>query len=149
MDSLKEEVERLRRENALLREQLGREHNESLQAMPRQCIEVLPTIRPPASADHTDFGRSSPTTEKISLFLSLFRGQNNVHAKRWENAKGKSGYAPACANEWQPKICQKPRIKCSDCTNQAFVPLNDAAAYDHLAGRKTIGVYPLLKDETC
>ena len=55
----------------------------------------------------------------------------------------------ATANEWKPGICQKPRIACSDCQNQAFLPLDDGAAYDHLAGRKTVGVYPLLRDETC
>jgi len=85
----------------------------------------------------------------VSLFLSLFRGRTDVFPIRWENSKGKSGYSPACANEWKVVICQKPRIKCSDCPNQAFLPLTDAVAFDHLAGRKTIGIYPLLKDETC
>lgn len=148
-DSLKEEVKRLRRENAVLRERLGREYVEGLPTLPGHLTEVSATVQPVKSAVHADFGRSSPTIEKISLFLSLFRGQDDVHARRWENAKGKSGYAPACANEWQPRICQKPRIKCAECKNQTFLPLDNAAAYDHLAGRKTIGVYPLLKNETC
>lgn len=29
--------------------------------------------------------------EKVSLFSSLFRGQENVYAYRWENKTGRSG----------------------------------------------------------
>ncbi len=39
--------------------------------------------------------------EKVLLFRSLFRGRTDVYPARWENkSSGKSGYAPACANEW-------------------------------------------------
>ena len=73
-----------------------------------------------------------------------------MHPVRWESVKtGKSGYAPACANEWRPGLCGKPRIKCADCGNRSLVPVSDAAIYSHLAGEKTIGVYPLLPDDTC
>jgi len=73
-----------------------------------------------------------------------------VHPVRWESTTtGKSGYAPACANEWRPGICDKPRIKCADCGNRSLVPISDAVIYSHLAGEKTIGVYPLLPDDTC
>jgi hypothetical protein len=37
----------------------------------------------------------------------------------------KAGYAPACRNEWVRGICEKPRIKCTDCRNQAFVTRRD------------------------
>ena len=33
----------------------------------------------------------SPVNEKISLFMSLFRGRNDLHAKKWQNKKGFSG----------------------------------------------------------
>jgi hypothetical protein len=40
---------------------------------------------------------------KIALFRTLFRGREDVFPLRWENAKnGKSGYSPACSNEWEP-----------------------------------------------
>ncbi len=39
--------------------------------------------------------------------------------------------------------------KCSDCVNQAFVPISDQVIIDHLQGRHVAGVYPLLEDETC
>src|SRR6516225_1710302 len=59
--------------------------------------------------------RSSPDA-KIALFRSLFRGRDDVYPRRFESRRtGKSGYAPACGNEWVAGICEKPRIKCTDC----------------------------------
>ena len=55
-----------------------------------------------------------------------------------------TGYAPACANELVPGVCELPRIKCGECPNQAFIPVADEAILDHLQGRHVIGVYPLL-----
>ena len=46
-------------------------------------------------------------------------------------------------------VCEKPRVKCSECPNQAFVPMSDQAVLDHLQGRHVIGVYPLREDDTC
>ena len=90
------------------------------------------------------------TDEKVALFRSLFRGRTDVFPIRWESkTSGKSGYSPACANEWQPGICEKPRIKCSDCGNRRLIPLSDAVIFDHLTGERTVGVYPLLSDDTC
>ena len=104
---------------------------------------------------------TSPAEDKITLFRSLFCGREDVFSRRWQNEKtGKSGYAPVCSNEWARGICQKPRIKCSECPHQAFVPISDEAVRCHLQGTApsvsrretvefTIGVYPLLQDETC
>jgi superfamily II DNA or RNA helicase len=90
------------------------------------------------------------TDEKVTLFRKLFRGRTDVYPIRWESkTTGKGGYSPACANEWRPGVCEKPRIKCTDCANRKFIPLSDAAIYDHLAGERTLGVYPLLTDDTC
>ena len=55
------------------------------------------------------------TDQKVALFRRLFRGRTDVYPVRWESKAGKTGYAPACANEWRAGICEKPRIKCSDC----------------------------------
>jgi superfamily II DNA or RNA helicase len=90
------------------------------------------------------------TAEKVALFRRLFRGRTDVFPVRWQGkSSGKSGYAPACANEWLPGVCEKPRIKCADCGNRELIPLSDPVLFDHLAGKRTIGVYPLLTDETC
>ena len=92
----------------------------------------------------------SPATEKIVLFRSLFCGRDDVYPKRWESHRtGKSGYAPVCANEWKPQLCDKPRIRCGTCPNQAFLAFADEAIDAHLRGRETLGVYPLLPDDTC
>ncbi|MGL4206809.1 MAG: TOTE conflict system archaeo-eukaryotic primase domain-containing protein, partial [Aeromonadaceae bacterium] len=90
------------------------------------------------------------TAEKVALFRRLFRGRSDVYPIRWESkTTGKSGYAPACANEWRAGVCEKPRIKCADCHNRQLSLLSDNVIYDHLAGRHTVGVYPLLEDDSC
>ena len=89
------------------------------------------------------------TDEKVALFRRLFRGRVDVYPVRWESKAGKTGYSPACANEWRADVCEKPRIKCSDCGHRLLVPLADQTIYNHLAGRHTVGVYPLLKDDSC
>ncbi|HHP3468772.1 TPA: TOTE conflict system archaeo-eukaryotic primase domain-containing protein [Escherichia coli] len=90
------------------------------------------------------------TNEKVALFRRLFRGRDDVWAFRWESkTSGKSGYSPACANEWQLGICGKPRIKCGDCTHRQLIPVSDLVIYHHLAGTHTAGLYPLLEDDSC
>ena len=79
---------------------------------------------------------------------------------RWENPKsGRSGYAPACANEWVRGVCGKPQVRCGECPNQSFIPVSDEVIEAHLRGEDRIrhngrgdfvaGVYPLLFDDTC
>jgi hypothetical protein len=52
-------------------------------------------------------------------------------------------------SEWKPGICHKPRVKCGDCNQRQLLPVTDQVIYDHLAGKQTIGVYPLLSDDSC
>ncbi len=88
--------------------------------------------------------------EKITLFRSLFRGRMDVFPKFWRNQRKQSiGYAPACGNEWVHGVCDKPRVRCGECPNQAFLPVTDQVIKDHLQGRHVVGVYPLLEDDTC
>jgi superfamily II DNA or RNA helicase len=90
------------------------------------------------------------TAEKVALFRRLFRGRTDVYPIRWEaKTSGKSGYSPACANEWRTGVCEKPRIKCGDCSKRLLIPLSDSVIYDHLVGAHTVGVYPLLEDDNC
>lgn len=100
--------------------------------------------------------RLSPVDAKIAVFRSLFRGREDVYARRFESRKtGKSGYSPACGNEWVKGVCDKPRIKCSACSHQRFLPVTDEAVHWHLSGRDdtgqefVMGLYPMLLDETC
>ena len=92
------------------------------------------------SLDGAPVTASSSPAEKIVLFRSLFRGREDVFSRRWTNARsGRSGYAPACANEWAPRICEKPRIKCRECPNRAFIPVSDEVIGRHLRGRDADG----------
>lgn len=105
--------------------------------------------QPATAPPQTESSRLS-TEAKVALFRRRFRGRTDVYPVRWESkATGKSGYAPACENEWRAGVCEKPRIKCGDCRNRSLIPLSDAAIYAHLAGDHTIGVYPLLEDDSC
>lgn len=64
--------------------------------------------------------------ENIKLFRSLFRGREDLYARFWISKKtGKSGYTPVCKNEWVPNICQKPIVKCSECSNRELLSLLD------------------------
>lgn len=90
------------------------------------------------------------TGEKVALFRRLFRGRTDAYPVRWESkTTGKSGYSPACTNEWRAGVCEKPRIKCGDCSRRLLTPLSDSVIYNHLAGEHTVGVYPLLEDDSC
>src|SRR5438876_4786407 len=92
----------------------------------------------------------STAVEKVALFRSRFRGREDMYPRFWTNARtGRKGYAPACGNEWARGVCEKPRVKCGECPNQAFLPVEDQVILDHLQGRHVVGVYPLLTDETC
>ncbi|MFT5756564.1 MAG: superfamily II DNA or RNA helicase [Alteromonadaceae bacterium] len=95
-----------------------------------------------------NFNLHASPESKIELFLSYFKGREDIYPFRWESKNGRSGYSPACWNEWQPKICNKPKISCTDCTNQKFKVPDHQAIYGHLKGIQTIGVYPLLTNNS-
>lgn len=90
------------------------------------------------------------TQDKIALYRSLFRGREDVYPRLWQSkTTGKSGYSPACQNEWKSQLCRKFKIKCGDCPNRRFIPLTDQIIQYHLEGRHAIGIYPLLKNDCC
>lgn len=143
MSDLEAEIARLRAENARLAALLER-HGIACHgpAAPPVTVAPAPELPPVTVTAFT-------SDDKIALFRRLFHGRTDVYPVRWESKAGKSGYAPACANEWRTGVCEKPRIKCADCGNRLLIPLSDQTVYDHLAGQHTIGVYPLLLDDTC
>ena len=97
---------------------------------------------------------SSPK-EKIKLYRSIFRGREDVFARRWYSKNSdKSGYQPVCENEWDRELCDKKKYKCSRCPNRKLAALTDKDIYEHLSGkdlygRDVVGIYPMLNDETC
>jgi hypothetical protein len=92
--------------------------------------------------------RANPT-EKIRLFMSLFKGRDDLYAKRWESKEGKAGYAPVCLNEWKPGFCGKPEVKCASCRHRSYAALDEKVVEAHLRGNLVAGVYPLRQDEKC
>ena len=148
------ERDRLPEENRRLRDLLGQASGvgELLGAEDRRLVpkefdsaaDNLPLA--PIEARRTEL--SIP--EKISLFRSLFRGREDVYAVRFETANGKSGYSPACQRDWDAlRALSKSEWKKRDKETRQLLPLTDQAVHDHLSGKITIGVYPLLVDETC
>lgn len=113
------------------------------QGLENQLQETKPAIT----------GQSS-TQEKIDLFLAMFKGREDVFARRFYSSKtGKSGYAPVCKNEWNPMVCDKKRYRCSECPNREFVSLTYEIIKSHLIGRDlycrdVVAIYPMLEDNT-
>ncbi|HEU4591847.1 MAG TPA: DEAD/DEAH box helicase family protein [Steroidobacteraceae bacterium] len=145
--------------SALLKTQLA--------ALEEQCLALkrrIKRLEPPAAQSptptlSTEVTAASPPAQKVALFRKLFSGRLDVFPVRWENSgTGRSGYAPACRNEWVRGVCDKPHVKCGECPNQAFIPVSDDIIASHLRGRDSTrrgdapfvcGVYPLLADDTC
>lgn len=131
---LLERIKELEAENAELRKRLGE------------------PVRPVSSASNAMQNLS--LQEKIDLFCSLFKGRDDVFARRWySKTSGKAGYQPVCQNEWTP-LCDKRKYKCADCPNRQFSPLTYNDYYRHLEGkdadgRDVIGLYVLNEDNTC
>lgn len=123
------ELERLRAENERLRTLLA------LAQQTRAVVDVDKRVRARADA------RAAPdetAAAKVALFRSLFRGREDLYALRWENAgSGKSGYVPATAGTWTKTGPKR------------YLPLTDEAIERHLRGRESLGIYPLLEDDSC
>ena len=135
---------RLRDENARLRRLLA------VHSIP------IPQIAP-ASPPITKTAETAPPLDKeerarrrIALFRSLFRGREDVYARRWENTDGRLGYMPAAVKDWKAINKSRPEDrKKVDQKTRKFLPVTDAVIEQHLLGKETVGVYPLLPDETC
>lgn len=93
--------------------------------------------------------------ERVTLFHSLFKGREDVFARRWfSKTTGKSGYQPVCINEWRRGVCDKKKFKCADCPNRHFAPLTYQYLYRHLEGKDenccdVVGLYAIMPDNNC
>lgn len=153
-EEIEHEIARIRqRLTALDIERAGLEN--ALAKFEQKLASVRLSAEPSPFADAA-ITNNSPSADKVALFRSLFAGRADVFPVRWENRKtGRSGYSPACANEWAKGLCGKPKIRCGGCPHQAFIPTSDDVIERHLRGGDghandfVAGVYPLLQDETC
>lgn len=138
------DYQRLREENTQLRRLLA-VHGIPIPQSPSDDKLPVQTPEPAAVESKEDRAR-----KRIALFRSLFRGREDVYARRWENPDGRSGYSPAALKDWKAINSSRPEDrKMVDQKTRKFLPLTDLAVENHLLGKETIGIYPLLADETC
>lgn len=89
IDSLPTENRRL----VALLEQPGLEWRKS--PPPVQLVAIAPP-------ENKSTASKMSTEEKVALFRNLFKGRTDRHPIRWKSStRGRSGYVPACANEWR------------------------------------------------
>lgn len=85
---------------------------------------------------------------QIQLLKSLFKGREDVFALRWEKAN-KSGYMPAYSYDpYMYRLHKQKGGNFTDYKDKTYLELNDFQLSKHLNGQSTIGIYPLLKDNT-
>jgi len=136
------------------------EHRRALvSSFKEQLAAIEPRADRPTALDEgaTSTTATLSSEEKVRMFRSLFRGREDVFARRWVSSRtGKAGYSPACANEWDPVLCGKTRgpgssgkTNCLECCQHAFFRVTDEEIEKHLKGLQVMGVYPLLADENC
>ncbi|WP_404454443.1 DEAD/DEAH box helicase [Virgibacillus necropolis] len=132
MDSLERKLQRVLKECETLKEE-----NHKLKEILRLNNITISMKQPQMGSVKS---KEQILKERIKIFRSLFKGRTDVFAIRWEYRDGKSGYSPARARKGPNKESYQDR---------KLFPLTDQVIYDHLIGKKTIGIYPMLQDETC
>ncbi len=136
-------IKALKEENAVLRSMLPSEAE-----LPPKPKEPDPKSQP--------LDRDAIIAQRLSLFRGLFRGREDVYAKRWVSKNGqRAGYKPVCdfTNErgWCIKFAYGT-ANCSKCQARQDRPLTDEVIARHLnknAGEEdVIGIYPILDDNS-
>ena len=150
---------RARLESSLAEGQRLREEVQQLKAILDQHSIPLPQLRTPQSpserclpapSDISQVGTLSDNQAKITLFRSLFRGREDVYAERWRTKDGTWAYRPAGQKDWLAVLASSPSERRKvDRQTRTLYAVTDDVIRQHLAGKKTIGIYPLLLDETC
>jgi superfamily II DNA or RNA helicase len=152
----KQRIAKLQQENnrlkAIIKEYNSTEFKRNKEEEFYECSET-DKVKDAASCigiKHQKVNSLSSPKEKVQLFKSLFRGREDVFAVRWTAKNGKSGYSPACLNDWKAGKCGKYRkISCVSCEYRKLIPLDSNQYYRHLQGDVVIGIYPLLQDDSC
>lgn len=154
MDELQKKYNLLVAQNEILR----KENTELRSLLCAHGIEYKP--RPTNVIDSIYSPISLPVfklslDERVALFMSLFKGREDVFARRWfSKSTGKAGYQPVCVNEWRRGVCDKKTYKCAECPNRDFAPLTSQDVYRHLEGKDenccdVVGLYAVMPDNNC
>jgi superfamily II DNA or RNA helicase len=144
LQSVAAEMQRLRGENIRLR-CLLQEYGLQIPAV--QSTTGIPVTTNALPSAHIPVLKAE---QRIALFRSLFHGREDVYAVRWENADGRYGYMPKADRDWKAYLRAKDQDrKKVDRQTRKFRPFTDEVVRGHLVGDHTLGIYPLLQDETC
>lgn len=126
-----------------------REKEEQIKAIQKEIAELNKKLSTINSNIET---KSNLTLEqKIELYMSYFRGRDDVYPYlSIDKVKNVKYYIPACSNEWKKGVCNKTMgKKCKSCRYRENEPITYETIKNHLYNDKTIGMYPMLEDETC
>lgn len=85
------------------------------------------------------------TSEKLNIFMDYFKGREDVYAERWES-KEKSGYSPVYKREY--RYLSKDQKKLIE-YDELYKPITKDIFVNHLKGNITLGLYPMLENQTC
>lgn len=111
IDKAEEELARLSSIRKALLEQIEnlKSQRESVLRQGGRCPEIR----------GSSVTNQSSSEDKVALFMSLFKGRQDVYPRRFESKRtGKSGYQPVCKNEWIRGRCGKPKAKCGTCRHR-------------------------------
>ncbi|MFO8240606.1 MAG: AAA family ATPase [Dissulfuribacterales bacterium] len=119
-----------------------------LGAVPQRCNNNKPAMK-----NHV-LSSVTMNSDDFKAYRNLFKGRDDVVAEYWENKAGKKGYSPICSLKWDETMCALSNSNdleggCKKCDHPEYTPLSDKLIHDHMTGKKLLGVYPLLKDNTC
>jgi hypothetical protein len=139
----------LKEENRVLKDRLGVEetNGEGNEPSGFTLDQESDAQQSPDVGSISEICSRSGSEKKIRLFMSLFKGRDDVYARRWESKnKGMSGYSPSCLNEWKLGLCRKPKGTCAGCAHKAYAALDENVIDEHLRGNMVAGIYPMLPD---
>ena len=135
VEELRHQIAYLQRENDRLAEILGIQTSETAQRLESSHSVESPLDPPLLKVDRT----ASPEA-KVEFFRALFVGRDDVYATRWESERtGKHGWSPAVLGGFANSRSQ----------TKEYLPLTQGVIADHLAGKIHVGLYPLLRDDSC
>jgi superfamily II DNA or RNA helicase len=135
VDELRHQIADLQRENDRLAEILGMQFSGTAKR-----LEISQSVETQLDLPLFQVDRTASPEAKVEFFRALFAGRDDVYAVRWESERtGKHGWSPAVhggfANARSP--------------NKVYLPLTQSVIADHLAGKIHVGLYPLLRDDSC
>ncbi len=88
--------------------------------------------------------------EKLDLYLSYFNGRNDILTEKYYTKDGKKGYSKICNNKFLSGLCDLKKYSgCNNCPNASFVEYDTNIIFEHLKGKRHLGLYPITEDDKC